>query len=100
MDRYSMIVAVMGQLCGTAILISILAFWFQRRRREAVPPAGGMQRVEARLAEIQQAVDSVAVEIERISEGQRFTTRLLSERVAEEPTGVEGARGQRQGIAR
>ena len=34
---------------------------------------------EARLARIEQAVDAIAVEVERISEGQRFTTRLLSE---------------------
>ena len=32
-----------------------------------------------RLARLEQAVDAIAVEIERISEGQRFTTRLLSE---------------------
>lgn len=34
---------------------------------------------EARLARIEQAVDAIALEVERISEGQRFTTRLLSE---------------------
>lgn len=32
-----------------------------------------------RLARLEQAVDAIAVEIERIAEGQRFTTRLLSE---------------------
>ena len=34
---------------------------------------------EARLARIEQAVEAIALEVERISEGQRFTTRLLSE---------------------
>jgi hypothetical protein len=29
---------------------------------------------------MEQAIDSIAVEVERISEGQRFTTKLLSER--------------------
>lgn len=33
-----------------------------------------------RLQRIEQAVDAMAIEIERISEGQRFTTRLLSAR--------------------
>jgi hypothetical protein len=33
-----------------------------------------------RLERIEQAVEAMAVEIERISEGQRFTTRLLSSR--------------------
>ena len=36
--------------------------------------------IEDRLARIEQAVDAIAVETERISEGQRFTTKLLSER--------------------
>jgi hypothetical protein len=35
--------------------------------------------VSARLERIEQAIDSVALEVERISEGQRFTTKLLSE---------------------
>lgn len=33
-----------------------------------------------RLESLQQAVDTIAIEVERISEGQRFVTRLLSER--------------------
>ena len=35
--------------------------------------------VANRLERIEQAVDAIAVEVERISEGQRFTTKLLSE---------------------
>jgi hypothetical protein len=38
--------------------------------------------VSARLERMEQAIDSIAVEVERISEGQRFTTKLLAERVA------------------
>ncbi len=33
-----------------------------------------------RLERMEQAIDTIAVEVERISEGQRFTTKLLSER--------------------
>lgn len=40
----------------------------------AIPP-----EVTARLERIEQAVDAIAVEVERISEGQRFTTKLLSD---------------------
>ena len=36
--------------------------------------------VLARLERMEQAIDSIAVEVERISEGQRFTTKLLAER--------------------
>ncbi|MDB4898384.1 MAG: hypothetical protein JWN53_192 [Gemmatimonadetes bacterium] len=36
--------------------------------------------IEQRLERIEQAVDAIAVEMERVSEGQRFTTKLLAER--------------------
>jgi hypothetical protein len=35
--------------------------------------------VTSRLERIEQAIEAVAIEVERISEGQRFTTKLLSE---------------------
>lgn len=35
--------------------------------------------VLARLERMEQSIDSIAVEVERISEGQRFTTKLLSD---------------------
>ena len=35
---------------------------------------------DSRLDRIEHAVEAIAVEVERISEGQRFTTKLLSER--------------------
>ena len=39
--------------------------------------------VVARLERMEQAIDAIAVEMERVSEGQRFTTKLLTERGAE-----------------
>jgi hypothetical protein len=44
---------------------------------------------EARLARIEQAVEAIALEVERISEGQRFTTRLLSEQSRPAPKPVQ-----------
>ncbi len=44
-------------------------------------PAG----LSAQLNQLSQSVDAIALEVERISEGQRFTTRLLSEQKAEAP---------------
>jgi hypothetical protein len=35
--------------------------------------------VAQRLERIERALDAVAIEVERISEGQRFTTKLLSD---------------------
>ncbi|MEO8909226.1 MAG: hypothetical protein ABI408_03240 [Gemmatimonadaceae bacterium] len=45
-----------------------------RLESESVTPLS-----DARLARIEQSVDAIAFEVERISEGQRFTTKLLSE---------------------
>lgn len=51
------------------------------RRLEAQPPASTIPAdVQARLERMEHAIDSIAIEVERISEGQRFTTKLLSER--------------------
>jgi hypothetical protein len=50
----------------------------QLKDRNPVIPSA----IEGRLERIEQAVDSIAVEVERISEGQRFTAKLLSERSA------------------
>ena len=51
------------------------------RRLEAQPTAPSVPvEVQARLERMEQAIDSIAIEVERISEGQRFTTKLLSER--------------------
>ena len=47
--------------------------------------------VTARLERMEQAIDSIAVEVERISEGQRFTTKLLAERTTAPPGAVQNA---------
>ena len=47
------------------------------RRNTAAPIADAETR--DRLERIEQAVDAIAVEVERISEGQRFTTKIISE---------------------
>ena len=39
---------------------------------------------DSRMEQLQQSVDSIAIEVERITEAQRFTAKLMAER-AEEP---------------
>lgn len=53
----------------------------QMERNALLPPSDPM--ADERLGRIEQAIDAMAVEVERISEGQRFVTRLLAERPAE-----------------
>ena len=49
----------------------------QRHAPAAYDPTIG--EAAARLARLEHAVDSIAVEVERVSEGQRFVTRLLAD---------------------
>jgi len=66
----------------TVIFYPVTRAW--ARRMDADAQRGGLGGdVRARLERIEQAVDAIALEVERISEGQRFTTRLLGERAAE-----------------
>lgn len=44
--------------------------------------AGRSFDLESRLERIEQSVDTIAIEMERIGEGQRFVTKLLAERPA------------------
>lgn len=65
-------------LCVTHIVVTLI-----KRRSQRPPDAGVSHRLDEiaeRLARLDTSVDSMAVEIERISEGQRFTTRLLADR--------------------
>jgi hypothetical protein len=61
-----------------AIGVPIARAWARKMDSESKNPQIPME-VAARLERMEQAIDSVALEIERISEGQRFTTKLLSE---------------------
>ena len=51
---------------------------FKRASRQGPPPAVFTETAQ-RLERLEASVDAIAIEIERISEGQRFVTRLLSE---------------------
>jgi hypothetical protein len=63
-----------------AIIIGLpIARAFARRMDRKGSTAQVPGEVSAQLTHLNQAVDAIALEVERISEGQRFTTRLLSE---------------------
>ncbi len=77
----------------TIVLFPLARALARRMDRAGTLPAGGASpEHEARLQRIETAVDSIAIEVERISEGQRFTTKLLAEKAdalpAERRTGT------------
>jgi hypothetical protein len=59
--------------------------------RQATAPAPFPSDVSDRLERIEHAVEAVAIEVERISEGQRFTTKLLADRGESAPAGAAAA---------
>ena len=81
-SRQIFIVVITALSCFTAVFITLINTWGRARARKAAP-AVDFARVESQIHALQQSVDAVALEVERISEGQRFTTRLLAERSGE-----------------
>ncbi len=75
------LIPICGMLAGVAIVLGLPLVRAYSRKVELqgaqprVPP-----ELAARLERMEQAIDTIAVEVERIAEGQRFTTRLLAER--------------------
>lgn len=82
------IIALTGVLSGVGILVGAFvgAYFFGKSKgqKEALGSARDPEML-MRIARVEQIVEATAVEIERISEGQRFTTRLLSEKKTVEP---------------
>ncbi len=74
-DVAPMVISIIFTLAVTTIIL----VWMQKRVRPKVE-ISELRAIAERLERMEQAIDAMAVETERISEGQRFTTKLLSER--------------------
>ena len=77
------IIALSGLLASIGVLAGAFAgayfFGKSRGQRDALSMSTDPELM-ARVARIEQIVETTAIEIERITEGQRFTTKLLSEK--------------------
>jgi hypothetical protein len=79
MNKYEALAFIFAAMSTAAGVASIAWAWAKSRTARVEPSADG-RRTEERLARIEQAVETIAIEVERVSEGQRFTTKLLAER--------------------
>lgn len=63
-----------------AIIIGLpVARAFARRMDRSASRVAVAPEISTQLTQLNQAVDAIALEVERISEGQRYATKLLSE---------------------
>ncbi len=82
---------VVVPLAGIVMIISLslgipLVRSYTRRLESKPSDALGSGEVITRLNRIEQAIEAMSTEVERIAEGQRFTTKLLSSKP--EPTAM------------
>lgn len=90
------ILVFVGLMVLLGSVTKITLAWIDRRK--GGPDAGTaalLEDIAQRLARLEQASDSTALEVERIAEGQRFATKLLAERngapVPAQPSAAERA---------
>ena len=83
-------VAIVAIVFGTTAA-TILSLAKMRVRAREQQNRVGEPGVDERLYRIEQAVDAMAIEIERMSESQRFTTKILAERLPSPAEALPGA---------
>lgn len=85
-------VFIVPAVFGIPALVIFARMWFRHTEKMATLKGAPNPMLEARLARIEEAVDSIAIEVERMGEGQRFVTKLLTERPAQQlPEGPKNA---------
>lgn len=67
--------------------VGVFAMYWSAGRRRASGGQSGDPTLDARLLDLQRAVDAIALEVERVGEAQRFITRKAAEQahVARDP---------------
>jgi hypothetical protein len=83
--RIAEALALVGAFATFVVTLSIIArFAFRKSQAMPLPSRDGELRIDdSRFARLEEAVDSIALEVERIAEAQRFTAKLMSERLAD-----------------
>jgi hypothetical protein len=60
-------------------LTSVARAFFNRPSKRVLPGGSSDPLLQERLDRLESAIQAIAIETERIAEGQRFTTKLLSQ---------------------
>jgi len=73
---------------GFALVLPMVRAWARRIEAKGKSPTLIAAANDPRLERMEQAIDAIAIEVERIAEAQRFQTRLLSERAHDRVLGA------------
>ena len=75
--NFGVVAVIIVGMVGSLLAISIWAWRAAKKplARELPSPV-----YDQRLEQIQQSIDAIAVEVERIAEAQRFSAKLLAQR--------------------
>ena len=88
-------VLLFGTAGGIGLLAGFVGSWIGgwlgarravRAAQLSTPVASDVSRVQ--IAQLSQMVEAIAIEVERVAEGQRFTTRLLADRMPHAPSDI------------
>ena len=72
-------------IVGVPSVVVLCRMWFKHKEPMASMRGVSNPALEARLGRIEEAVETIAIEMERMGEGQRFVTKLLAERAGALP---------------
>ena len=71
-------IAIVAIVAGTAY--PLIKMWLQRPDDLSISPAD-LKEIRDGIGQVQQALDAIAIEVERLSEAERFKTKQLAEGV-------------------
>jgi hypothetical protein len=77
MNFAGVMVVIVGSVAGLGATIALTTRWMRRSFKNDPAPR---QLHDARLEQLQQSIDAIAIEVERIAEAQRFSVKLLAGR--------------------
>lgn len=96
--RLAQTLAILGSFGGFCTVVGLTVYVVVSRvKRGQVKAANSSGLDEARFVRLEQAVDAIAIEVERIGEAQRFATRIMNERAAQQLPAGEKSSGGRNG---
>ena len=93
------IIPIAGMITGLVMVIGLpLVILYARKvwNRDHSSSTQSSPMNDHRLERIEQAIDAMAVEVERIAEGQRFVTKLLSDR-GQERVAIPASQSRHEG---